>query len=315
MTQSWASYSSLINVNELTDYVRHEAQDMQSFDQLCNPPTGGALGKNKGDTVQYTYYPDINTSGGELDENEEIPEGEVAPVKGTYTLAEYGHAIKWTGKLEELSRLSVESDFMKALTNQMKKVLNTMAFNQFDASDWIATFNSTADEFRTDGTAASFTNVANEDLTLANLRYLRRQAEKRLIPTFDGESYVLVTGVDSADNLAYDSDVQTALREDSGRAALNGEIGRVAGCRIIKDTHKIAKVGGSSTGSGANLDKSYLVGGDAVLKEFALAPEIRFEDKDFKRNLRVAWYYIGAAHKIMDQTLHSKEHIIRVVSK
>lgn len=313
--QTWGAYSSLINVNELTEYVRHQAQDLQGFDQLCNAPTGGALGRGKGDVVQYTYFPNISASGGVLDENEEMPEGSITPVKGTYTISEFGNSIKWTGKLDELSRLDTESDFMKALVDDMKKLGNTQAFNQFDATDWIATFNSTADEFRTDGTAASFTNVANEDLTLPNLRYIRKQAEKRLIPTFDGESYMVVSGVDSIDNLTSGSDVTGMLQYDSGRAALNQEVGRIAGCRLIKDTHKIAKVGGSSTGAGANLDKTYLVGGDAVLKEYALAPEIRAQDKDFGRSIAIAYYFMGAWIKIMDQTLHSKEHIIKVVSK
>lgn len=315
MAQAWGAYASLINVNELTEFVRHQAQDLQGFDQLCNPPTGAALGRGKGDTVQYTYFPNISNAGGALNENEEIPEGSITPVKGTYVINEYGNSIKWTGKLEELSRLDVNSDFMKALTDDMKKLGNSEAFTQFDASSWIATFNSTADEFRTDGVAASFTNVANEDLTLANLRYIRKQAEKRLIPTFDGESYAVVSGVDSIDNLTGESTVTGMLQYDSGRAALNQEVGRIAGCRLIKDTHKIAKVGGSSTGAGANLDKTYLVGGDAVIKEYALAPEIRAQDKDFGRSIAIAYYFMAAWKKIYNQTDHSKEHVIRVVSK
>lgn len=315
MAQAWGAYASLINVNELTEFCRHQAQDLQGFDQLCNAPTGAAMGRNKGDTVQYTYFPNITNTGGALDENEEIPEGSITPVKGTYVISEFGNSIKWTGKLEELSRLDVNSDFMKALTDDMKKLGNSQAFAQFDASSWIATFNSTADEFRTDGVAASFTNVANQDLDLSNLRFLRKTAEKRLIPTFDGESYAVVTGVDSADNLTSDSAVTGMLSYDSGRAALNQEVGRIAGCRILKDTHKIAKVGGSSSGAGLNLDKTYLVGADAVIKEYALAPEIRAQDKDFGRSVAIAYYFMGVWKKIYDQTNHSKEHVIRVLSK
>ncbi len=315
MSHSWSGIGSYLTVNELSEHIRHKAQELQGFAQACNPPTGAALGKNKGDTVQYTYFPNISVAGGVLSENVEIPTGSLTPVSGTYTVQEYGNGVMWTGKLEMLSRLPVEDPLMTALVDDMRKVQNTAAHAEFDDSDWIATFNSTADEFRTDGTAASFTNVANEDLTLDNLRFVVRKARQNLIPYFDGESYLYISGVDSLDNLCFDDDVTNLLREDSGRAALNGEVGRIGKCRLVEDNHKIEKVGGSSTGAGANLDKGYLIGADAVINEYALAPEIRAEDKDVGRQTKVVYYFMAAWKKIYSQTLHSKEHVIRVVSK
>jgi hypothetical protein len=157
--------------------------------------------------------------------------------------------------------------------------------------------------------------VANEQLSLANLRFLVRKARTNLIPYFDGESYVYITGVNSMDALRYDSAVTDLLKYDSGRAALNGEVGRIAQCRLVEDNHKIAAVGGSSSGAGAELDVGYLIGADAVVNEYALAPEIRAQDKDFGRSVGVAWYFLGAWKKIYSQTLHSKEHVIKVTSK
>lgn len=315
MSQSWSGIGSTITVNELTEFIRHAAQDMQGFAQLANPPTGAALGRGKGDTVQYTFFPNISVSGGVLTENAEIPEGSIVPVSGTYTLQEYGNSIRWTGKLEALSRLDIDDGFVQALIDDMRKAQNTAAFTEFSATYWVATFNSTADEFRTDNTEASFTNVANEDLSLANLRFLVKKARLNLIPYFDGESYVYVSGVESLDAVRYDTAVSTMLQYDSGRAGLNGEVGRIGQARLVEDTHKIAKVGGSSSGAGANLDKGYLIGADAVVNEYALPPEVRAQDKDFGRSIGVAWYFIGAWKKIYNQTNHSKEHVIRVASK
>lgn len=315
MSHSLASIGSFVTVTKLNEFVRHAAQELQGFAQLCNPPTGEGLGLKRGSTMSMTFYGNLSTSGGVLLENEDIPEGSITPVSVSFTLKEYGNSTSWTGLLEELAELDVESSFMQALVDDMRKSQNTAAFTEFDATKWIATFNSTADEFRTDGVAASFTNVANEQLSRDNLRYLVRQARNRLIPYFDGESYVAVTGIDSSDALRYDSNVQTPLREDSGRAALNGEIGRIVQCRVIEDNHVITKVGGSSTGDGAALDKTYLVGGDAVLNEYALAPEIRAQDSNFGRITQVAWYFIAAWKKIYSQDTNSKEHVIKVVSK
>jgi len=320
MSQSWAGIGSTITVNELTDLIRHAAQDMQGFAQLCNPPTGQALGRGRGDTIQYTFFPNLSVSGGVLSENEEIPEGSLVPISGSYTVQEYGNSTSWTGKLEMLSRLPVEDGLMQALINDMKKAQNSAAFAEFNSTSWIATFSTVADEFRTDGAQASFTNVASEDLSLANLRYVVKEARKRLIPYFDGESYVYITGVDSCDAIRYDSAVSTMLQYDSGRAALNGEVGRLATCRLVEDTHKIVKAGddggaGTPTGAGLNLDVGFLVGADAVINEYALPPEVRAQDKDLGRSIKVAWYFIAAWKKIYSQTLHSKEHVIKVTSK
>ena len=315
MTQSWAGIGSTITVPELTEFIRHAAQSMQGFAQLCNAPTGKALGLNAGDTVQYTFFPNLTTTGGLIAENQEIPEGSLVPISGSYVLAEYGNSTKWTGKLAALAKLSVEDGLMQALINDMHKAQNTAAYTEFNATSWIATFNSVADEFRTDGVKASFTNVADEQLSHANLRFLVREAKNRLIPFFDGESYVYITGVTSSDAIRYDATVMANLREDSGRAALNGECGRIAQCRLVEDNHVTAAVGGSSSGAGLLLDTGYLVGADAVVNEYSVAPEIRAQDKDFGRSIGVAWYFIAAWKKIYSQAVHSKEHVVKVTSK
>lgn len=307
MSQTYGTYGPLINVNELTEAVRHAAQDLLGFSQLANPPTGKALGLGAGDTVQYTYFPRVTNSGGQLDENEAIPESSLTPIKGTYTVAEWGNSIKWTGKLEDLSRLTIEDDFMVALVEDLKRLENDAVYDQAALSHWVAVFNSaTGNEFLTNNTP---TKSQDTELNLANLRFVRRKARANLIPPFDGESYVYVTGVDSADALSFDSDVTDSLKEDSGRSALNGEIGRVAGCRVVEDTQKIAK-----QGTGSAFDQGFLFGADAVVNEVALPWEIREEVKDFRRQVAVAYYSIQTWYKVLGQSLHSREHIIRVTS-
>lgn len=310
MAGTWGQYASLINVNELTEYVRHASQEMLGYAQLCNPPTGGALGRGKGDTVQFTYYPNVSVSGGELDENERIPRTTLVPVKGTYTIKEYGNALEWTGKLEELSRLDTESDFIQALIDDLRKLENTLAYTEFQSTYWWFVPNSTANVFGTNNTPSA---TANDVMDHANLRALVKYAEKNNIPKFDGENYVYITGVDSVDALVYDSVVTQAIQEQSGRAALNGEVGVLCGCRVVKDSHKATFIGGSAATT-LTLDKGHLVGADAVLKEVALAPELRAEDDDFGRNTAVAYYWMGAYAKILSQSVHGREHIIRIAT-
>jgi len=311
MSHAWGTFSSLINVNELSEYVRHAALDMLGFAQLCNAPTGGAIGREKGDTVQYTYYPDVTVAGGELTETDEVPTTSVTPVKGTYVIKEFGNAVTLTSKLQDLSRLDVESDLVQALVKDMKRLENSQAYDAFNSTHWLASF-ATTDEFVTNNT---LTAAATQQLDLDNLRFVVRQAEKRLIPYFDGESYVYATGVDSSDALCFDTVVTNLLKEDSGRAALNGEVGRIGRCRIIRDTQKIAKVGGSSSGAGAQLDEGFLIGADAVVHEVATPWEMRAEDRDLGRKVKLGYLGKMAWVKMLSQTLHSREMVIKVDSQ
>lgn len=309
-SESWAGLSSAINVNELTEKIRIAAQDLQGCAQLASPPTGKALGLGKGDTGQYTFVPDLTpyNTGTALDENEPMPSSGVSPIKATFTIAEYGQAIAYTGKLEMLSRLDMDDVHMKALDNHRKQLENSLTYTQLGSTDWKFTFDATtpsSGSFVTNGTATKSTNVGQLDLD--NLSYLRTLAKKNKIPFADGESYFYVTGADALEALESDSDLTTMLQEDSGRAALNGELGRIKQCRLIEDNHSISA-------HPQSYDEGFLVGADAVQNEFALPWEIRFERSDMGRSNLLAYYGLGAWFKVLDETTHDQEHIIHVTA-
>ena len=304
MAQSWGGMSSTISVNSLNDYIRHQAQELQSFSQLANAPTGAAIGRGKGDTVQYTYSQNLSTTGGALSENEEIPTGTVPTIKNTYTLTEYGNGYTYSNKLAVFAQIDVEDTFIKALVDDMQKAMNTAAYTEFNATHWKAVMHSTTPEFVTNNTP---TVTVNQDISFNGLRYIVKKAMKNLIPFYDGERYVYVTGPESMDALRYD-DRARDVRYDSGRAALNGECGDMVQCRLVVDNHKIAKI------NATEYDSGFLVGADAVISEFASAPEILAADQDLGRSCKVAWYFIAAWKKILSQSVHAKEHVIKVTS-
>lgn len=303
--QFWSTQSSIINVNELNEKVRIEAQPTMAFSQVLSGPDGKALGKNKGDRVQYIYYPDVDTAGGELSEYEEVPSTGFTPVEVDYQIKEYGNSIAYRDTLEKFARIDIEDVHVQALINDYKKLQNTQAYNQFALTDWVAGFLSGGDVFETDG---SVTGTVNEDLSLANLSFVKKKAEVNNIPYFDGESYVYITGVEAADTLESDSNLTNLLKEDSGRAALNGEIGRVKRCRVVIDNHKIAKIGATQ------FDEGFLIGADAVLYDIAEAVHMEGDVKDMGRHKKLGYLELAGYHKIMDQTSHSKEHIIHVTN-
>lgn len=303
-TQIWGDFASLINVNELTLKVRHAAQPTMAFSQAAGAPIGKSLGKNKGDTVQLEFFTNVDTAGGELSETEEVPSTGLTPIKTSYTIKEYGNGMSWTGKLEDLSRLEIEDNFLAALINDWKKLENSEAYTVAKTTDWKAAFIAAENEFVTNGTLVG---TADKDLTLDNLRFLKTKAKKNLIPKYDGESYLYITGVDAINSLQSDPDYTELLRYDSGRATLNGELGRLAECRVIEDLHKIQQHAGG-------FDEGVLFGADGVLTDVACPIEIRREVKDVGRSVKVAYIFLGCWFKPLDQTDHAQEHLIHVSS-
>lgn len=306
MPQTFAAYDSATSVNELTMLVRQEAQPMKAFSQAAVPPSGGELGKGKGDTVQYTFAPDVDTQGGILIETEEIPATGLTPIKATATLDELGNSIQFTGKLKDLNRLDIDDVHMAALINDYQKVMNTRSYDAAKTTDWEIAMAATAAnrEFVKDGT---LTFTQDTDLDLDNLGFITTRAEDENIPKWDGESYLGIWGPDSIESAAIDSTLSTLLSRDSGRDALNNEFGRVKGQRLVKDNNVLA----TSTG---DFKEGFLLGADAVVKEVGVPVEIRREDKDYGRFVGLAWYEISVHFKVLDETTHSREHIIRVRS-
>lgn len=301
---SWAGYSSLINVNELTELVRHSPEPFRAFAALAVPPLGRALGLKRGDTVQYTYYGNVSNSGGELSESDRVPQTSVTPVSANYTIKEFGNSIPLTAKLAKLSRLEVEEDLMHALMKDLRSLENSQAYTQFTSTDWHVALSTTGDEFVTN---ATLTKTQDRDLDLDGLRFIRRKMRANEIPPYDGENYVLVSGVDGLDTLMFDTDVFTAVSRDSGRAAVQGECGTLAGFRLVEDNDKIAKATG-------DYDEAVAIGADAVLHEVAEPWYIAEDSDDFGRSNSIAYLGLMCWWKILDATTHSREHIVHVQS-
>lgn len=311
MGQSWGVLADggYATVPELTELVRVQAQQAQGLAQLANPPDESELGKGSGDEVYYLFTTNITNTGGQLVENQPIPRGKISMVRGSFKIYEYGNGLDWTGKLEDLARIDVEHPFMRGLMDDLRKLENTAVYTEAIKTDWKVQVDHATNNtivVTTNGTVAG--NAAADPEWAALIRLLG-QAEDRLIPYFDGESYVYVTGIQAITKLRLDPVVREMLRQDSGRAIINGEIGRAAGMRIVKDNHVIDKAAGTQA-----FNEGLLFGADSVQQQVGLPWEVRREMGDFGRDIGVAYYGIMGWNKMLDQTLHSQEHIMHVTS-
>jgi len=303
---SWQAHEGQVNVAELTKDIRMEALELMGFSQLAVPPSGGHLGKGSGDTVDYTYFPALPDNGGPIQETERMPETSANPVKVSRKILEYGMSQKWTRTYKEFVRLTAEDAFVQQLKDHYMKTVNRAVRNAAAESKWKVTLKAGAFEFVTNGTP---TETQDAEANFAGLRYLAKEAKKRKIPFWDGESYMYITAGDSADALRFDSTISTMLREDSGRDSLNGEIGRVANCRLIEDFHAAEK------NPSVTYDEGFLFGADAIVNEVACPVEMLDDTReDFGRQIALAYRSLEVYFKVLSQDEHGQEHIIHVTS-
>lgn len=304
--QTHANYGPLVDVEHLEDRMRFEALEKLGFAQILNPDSGAALGRNNGDTVVLRWMPQMQHDASPIAETDRVPRASVTPVRTSFTVKEYGQAIPWTQKLSDLADLDVEDKFIQLLADAIAKIENELTYNEAVKTDWKYVFNSTANEFVTNGTP---TVTQNEDLTFDNLCALTSEAEERNIPFWDGENYVLIASVRTLNALQTASDVTTIISRKSPESALNKEVGIIGNARLVKDNQ--ASLIQTSTGS---YKESFLFGADAILKEVAVPPMLHMDSSDFGRFQEVAFTWLAGYHKVLDQTDHGYEHIVHVTS-
>lgn len=140
--QSWQSDSGATGFRttvEITRKVVHASQPMQKFRQFVQVEP--AFGKNKGESVQIYRAGNTDTAedSADITELDRMPTMSVAVTPRLITIGEQGRAIPFTGKVETLAEVDVESNvYLKALRNHMAKTLDYRVAQAFKTGDVIA---------------------------------------------------------------------------------------------------------------------------------------------------------------------------------
>lgn len=262
----------------LSKEVRLQAQSEVKFRQFCTIKE--AFGKGVSDSVNFDKISNVVTSGGTLTETSTMPTTYFTITKSTLTVNEWGVAIPYTGKLETVSQEGVRNLVVKALKNDQVKVLDYAVEAQMDACGYrYVSSTTTSGNFTSDGTA---TATATTNL---NAYHWKTMVDKLLAlnaPPTDGENYMAICTITAARGI-HDSleDVWKYTKYP-----VNGEIGSYYKCRCVRETNAMDNAIGASNITG----EAYFFGDDAVMEAVALPEEIRYEEDDFGRSKKLAWY-------------------------
>ena len=300
------------SVPYLTDRVRAVAQPMYRLRQLIDAKE--AIGSGKGDKWLFDKRQNVATQGGTLIETNTIPETQFTVTQGSGVITEYGNSVPWTLKAQTLAQIEIDSLTEAALRDDLVKVLESAAGNEFVKTDFYAVCVNTASvAFTTNGTA---TATATADLTAANVRSIVDYMRKKLIPKADGMNYTCVASISSLAGLHADTATGgwIDLSKYTGEFAknpMNGEVGTFYMTRFLEETGFLS----NTIGSGSTRGQALFLGSDTVYEAVSIPEEIRIKQSvDYGRDYGIAWYALLGFKIVWNLAADLEQHILFVTS-
>lgn len=300
MAQVWAvaADGGYMYSDELSDILRMKLQPMVRFRQHCDAKDATNKGLNKGDKFYWNVYSDVATQGGDLDEQEEMPETKYTVSQASLTIGEQGNSVPFSAKLDNFSKHPVKEVINKVLKNDACKALDSKAWAQFDATPLRASATgATAITQDTNGTASATNNIA---LGKTHVKLIVDWMKERNIPAFEGQDYFAMAWPTTYRTLKNDLEAIRFYVDEGYRNVMNGEIGRYEGVRFLEQT-LIAKGGAadstthtaftSDAWNNGKSDWAFFFGEDTVAEAIVIPEELRGKiPTDYGRSKGIAWY-------------------------
>jgi N4-gp56 family major capsid protein len=184
----------------------------------------------------------------------------------------------------------IEPAVEQALRDDMVKALESAAGTQYVQTDFIAVASQTNSVVIT--TNGSSTATASADITAFNTRAIVDFMKKKLIPKYDGMSYICIASTSALSGMFADTgtggwvDV-SKYQVEFAKNIFNGEIGKYYNTRFVEETGYFS----NTIGNGSTHGQAIFFGADAVYEAVTIPEEIRVKvSVDFGRDQALAWY-------------------------
>lgn len=274
----------------LSKVLRQALQPLVKFRQFADIKDAAVQGKGKGQEFHWNVYSNVATQGTSLVETSTMSETNFTITQGTMTITEYGNAVPYTGKLDDLSEQPVKEIIQKVLKNDAKKTLDQAAYDQFNTTPLkfiaAAGTDTAAITLFTNGTVTGTNNVA---LGKEHVKTIVDTMKERNIPPYEGDDYFAIGHPSTFRKFKNDLEGIKIYVSEGFQMIMNGEVGRYESTRFIEQTN-IAK----ATWVNAKSNWAYFFGADTVSEGIAVPEEMRGKiPTDYGRSRGIAWYYLG----------------------
>lgn len=246
-----------------------------------------ALGKHKGESVTLTRVNALSEpTSVVLGENDLVPIDTMAISARSITIQEIGRGVEYTGLVEDLSEININNTVQKALTNQLRLAMDTLAATAYKST--LIKYAPTGASANNIATSGTFGAQASANLNLWHVEQIRDYMYDTLvIPPINGDEYVAVCRSLGIRGIKNDTNWIDWVKYTSPEKKFNGEVGMIEKIRFVETNHSnaLGKVGANSV-----LGESIFFGDDAVALVEAVSPELRAGiPGNFGRFKTVAW--------------------------
>ena len=274
----------------LSKVLRQALQPLVKFRQFADVKDAAVQGKGKGQEYHWNVYSNVATQGTVLLETNTMAETNFTITQGTMTITEYGNAVPYTGKLDDLSEQPVKEIIQKVLKNDAKKTLDQAAYDQFNLAPLRVVptggTDTSAITLTTNGVTTATNNVA---LGKEHVKSIVDIMKERNIPPYEGDDYFSIAHPTTFRKFKNDLESIKVYIQEGFQMIMNGEIGRYESTRFIEQTN-IAK----GTFVNAKSNWAFFCGADTVAEGIAVPEEMRGKiPTDYGRSRGIAWYYLG----------------------
>ena len=295
--------------DELSDYLRIQAQPLCKFRQLADAPDGENKGMNRGDKFYWDVYSNISTQGQQLDEQQPMPESNYTIIQQSLTITEAGNSIPFTGKLTDMAKHDVQAIIDKTLLNDARKYFDIQAFLNFKQTPLrfgpTGGNSTTSITVNTNGVAPVANNVG---LGTGHVKAVSDYMKEANIPPFKDDDYFAVSHPSTYRPFKNQIEGVKQYTMAGIQEIFAGEIGRYENTRFIEQNF-IPKGGANNTTtsgaynpytgtaaawSNAQSSWAFFFGGDTITEAIALPEQVRAKiPGDYGRSRGMAWYYLG----------------------
>lgn len=301
----------------LSEYLRLQNLPVVKWRQLCDVKENDAdgkplVGKGRGEKWYWNVYTKLANKGRALDETERMPESGFTITQHAGTMTEYGQAVPYTGKLDDLSEQPIKEIIRKLLKIDVAETFDVAAWTQFDQTPlWVSPYSGTSTTAITTGTDGICTVTNNVAFGKGHVEPITTFMKERNIPAYEAGDYMAVGRPTAYIQLKSDLESIQTYTETGLAQIKNGEIGRYRGVRFVEQTHIPAGGAYDSTTynpatetadawNNAKSDWIYFMGADTVAEGVAIPEEIRGKiPDDYGRGRGIAWYALegfGLSH-------------------
>ena len=274
----------------LSKVLRMAVRPTTKFRQFTDAKDAGLKVKHAGEAYHWNVYSKVANQGGQIAENEAMPETNFTITQGTMTVTEYGNSVPFSQKLDDLSAQPVKDIINKVLKEDARIAFDQGAHAQFNKTPLrVVAANGTDAAAVTLYTNGTVTGTNNVTLNLDHAKAIEDLMKERNIPPYEGDDYFCVAHPSTFRPFKNQFEALAKYTGEGFAKLVNGEAGKFGNTRYVEQT-AIPKANWANGKS----NWAYWFGADTAVEGIVTPEEMRGKiPTDYGRSMGIAWYYLG----------------------